>query len=164
GRPSRFAQRIRGEIRNNQKFGNWSMRNSFNAEYHFPQRSKFSYRLFHTFQLTYRDRDWPIDIRPFFQTRLYYYLGGRQVVFEDPESEEIITAAPDGLHGFRYILGCRIKLHDSVSMTLSYLNHREFNASLFGGNPLNTEDLNEGDVNNQFFNFQSLGVGLSFRQ
>ncbi|MEO1437897.1 MAG: hypothetical protein AAFV80_20315, partial [Bacteroidota bacterium] len=163
GRPSRFSQRIRGEIRNTQRFGNWQWRNSLNAEYHFPQRSKFSYRFFHTMQLTYRDKDWPIDVRPFVQTRLYYYLGGKPTDFEDPETEEVIVAAPNGFHGFRYIAGLRFRINKSLAMTVSYLNHREFNTSLFGGNPLNTIDASNGRLRNQFFNFQSIGIGLSIR-
>lgn len=163
GKPSRMAHRVRGEIRYSNRFGPWALRNSLNAEYHFPVRNKFRYRFFHTAQLTYRNDKWPLGLRPYFQTRLYYYLGGRSIEYFDENTEDIVAAAPDGFHGFRTILGLRMRASKALTLNLTYLNHREFNTSFLGGNPLNTLDPDSDRRRNQFFNFKSIGLSLSFR-
>lgn len=158
--------RISSRFRLNSRLGKWRLANSLRAEWHFPERSKFEYRLRYGFRLHRGDWGMPLKITPYINNEFHYYLSGRPLQYRDPSGDKVIKQSPDGLHAYRFTLGIGFRPFKRARAGISYMVQREFNV----GNKyreINVVDPRDGDINRTFNNFSVLqfrfGYQIDFR-
>lgn len=134
----------------------------FRTEWHFPERSKFEYRLRYAFRIHRRNWDLPLRARPFMTNEFHYYISGRPLWYRDNAGERVVRQSPDGLHAHRITLGVRISPMKRTNVTLRFMRQTEFNL----GNKyrrINVEDPRNGKVRRKFNNFSALVISTSYR-
>lgn len=146
----------------NFRSGKLRVANTFRTEWHFPERSKFEYRLRYRIKMHAGDWGLPLDITPFVSDEIHYYHGGKPFQYRDDEGEKLVLQSPNGFHAHRMQVGIRLRPFKRASVTLSFLQHREFNM----GNKyrrLNVTDPRNGEVKRKFSNFSVLMASFSYR-
>ena len=134
----------------------------FRTEWHFPERSKFEYRLRYAFRIHRRNWDLPLNARPFMTNEFHYYLSGRPLWYRDDAGERVVRQSPDGLHAHRITIGIRVSPMKRTNVTLRFMRQTEFNL----GNQyrrINVEDPRNGKVRRKFNNFSALVISTSYR-
>ncbi len=154
--------RITGRLNYGMKFQSIRIMNYFRAEWHFPERSKFQYRLRYGFRIHHRKWKLPIKARPFITNEFHYYLSGRPLWYRDGSGDRIIKQSPDGLHAHRLTIGLRITPLKRTNISLRFMRQTEFNL----GNEfrkINVEDPRNGKVRRRFNNFSAFILTASHR-
>lgn len=144
------------------KVGKLRVTNQLRAEWHFPSRSKYEYRLRYSFGLDAGNFGLPLDITPYMNNELHYYLNGKPLNYRDADGDIIVSQSPNGLHAHRIRIGVRFKPLKRANMSLSYMRQTEFNI----GNEyrkINVTDPRDGDVLRDFINFSVLSLSFSYR-
>lgn len=143
------------------------MKQSIGAQFYFPGFRKYQTRWVYQTRLTYRNKRWPMGLRPYVQGSLFYYLNGQAVEFfsEDAEGEEIVREeVPNGLHRYRIKVGISFKPSirtDKLRFGIYYMLQREFNMGGLG-NDLNVVDPEDpGSIINPFSNYSVIGTSIS---
>ncbi len=160
GRQSR--NRLTGRVDYRIRLENFWIQNAFRVEWHFPERSKFQYRLRYAFRIHPRGLDLPLRARPFITNEFHYYLSGRPLWYRDEQGEKVIRQSPNGLHAHRLTLGLRITPLKRTNVTFRFMRQTEFNL----GNKyrkINVEDPRDGRIRRRFNNFSALIVTASYR-
>ncbi len=109
------------------------------AQYYTPQPEKYQFRYVYSGKLSYRHKNAPLHLSPYFQYFLYYYSGGKEFEYEDMDTGEIVNQASNGLHRYRIRAGVSFKpipKYRPLSLVFYYAIQREFNIEGFG-NDLN---------------------------
>lgn len=154
--------RLTGRLSYYTRWKNFGVTNTFRAEWHFPQRSKFEYRLRYAFRIHPRGLDLPLRARPFMTNEFHYYLSGDPLWYRDSDGERVVEQSPDGLHAHRFTLGLRITPIKRTNLTVRYMRQTEFNlGSKY--RRLNVEDPRNGRVRRRFNNFSVFMVTVSHR-
>lgn len=154
--------RLTGRVSYRMNWDNFRVVNTFRAEWHFPQRSKFEYRLRYAAMIYPRKLDLPLNARPFMTNEFHYYLSGDPLTYRDAEGEKVVEQSPDGLHAHRLTLGLRVRPIKRLSVTFRYMRQTEFNL----GNKyrkINVEDPRNGRIRRRFNNFSALVITASYR-
>lgn len=135
---------------------------SFNFEQHFTQRSKFQQRYYLRWDLYYRNTDWPLRLRPFFNQKIYYYTGGRPLQYYDEFGSKTENIPPSGLHAYRWRAG--IKIFPTKNMILSAFleQQKEFNINFLGTKEINSLNPNSGKIRRGFYNYTTIGLSVYF--
>lgn len=154
--------RLTGRVSYRMTWQNFRVMNTFRAEWHFPQRSKFEYRLRYAMRIYPRKLDLPLNARPFMTNEFHYYLSGDPLWYRDAEGEKVVEQSPDGLHAHRFSLGLRFTPLKRTNITVRYMRQTEFNL----GNKyrrINVEDPRNGRIRRGFNNFSVLMITASYR-
>ncbi len=135
---------------------------SFRAEWHFPERSKFEYRLRYAFRLHLRNWDLPYGARPFITNEFHYYLSGRPLSYRNESGERVARQSPNGLHAHRLTLGIRFSPLRRTNITVRFMRQREFNIG-HKYRRINVEDPRNGKIRRKFNNFSAIVISTSYR-
>lgn len=156
---------------------NWHrfrMKNTAQVEKYFPIQPKFGARLVLTNKWSYVNKKWPLDISPYIKNQLYYYQGGKPIVYwlaeEDIETdveegediEESIEQAPNGWHRYRFSAGIRSKLSKQIALSIFYTKQIEFNTGLAPYRELNVYNKSQTRRKRPFNNYSLIGMSLVF--
>ncbi|MDN5211347.1 DUF2490 domain-containing protein [Fulvivirgaceae bacterium BMA12] len=158
----RSRNRLTGRVDYRIRLENFWIQNAFRVEWHFPERSKFQYRLRYAFRIHPRGLDLPLRARPFVTNEFHYYLSGRPLWYRDEQGEKVIRQSPNGLHAHRLTLGLRITPVKRLNVTFRFMRQTEFNL----GNKyrkINVEDPRDGRIRRRFNNFSALVVTGAYR-
>ncbi|BFP42456.1 hypothetical protein FGF1_33010 [Flavobacteriaceae bacterium GF1] len=154
--------RIDPRVRYRFKLGKLRIANQLRAEWHFPSRSKFEYRLRYALGLNAGDFGLPMDITPYMTNELHYYLNGRPLNYRDTDGDVIVRQSPNGLHAHRIRIGVRFRPFKRANVSLSFMRQTEFNiGSRF--RQINVVDPRDGDILRGFNNFSVLSFSFSYR-
>lgn len=153
--------RLYGEMRYTQKLGDFRFQHKIGGEHHFTSLRKFQQRYYYSLKTYYRNKDLPLELRPFFTQKLFYYNGGKPIQEIDEETNEIFEVVPNGLHAYRFQLGVRVSPTEKMNVSLYYMKQVEFNSFL--GNDINVENENTGKITAPFYNFGVIGLTMSYR-
>ena len=154
--------RITGRFRLNLRLGKVRIANSLRAEWHFPERSKFEYRLRYGFRVHRGNWGLPLKTTPFITNEFHYYLSGRPFQYRDDLGEKVVKQSPDGLHAHRITLGVRFRPFRRAQASLSYMRQTEFNI----GNKyrrINVTDPRNGKIRRKFNNFSVVMFRFSYQ-
>ncbi len=154
--------RIVGRYRADLKFGKLRLANSLRAEWHFPERSKFEYRLRYGLRIHRGNWGLPLKTTPFITNEFHYYLSGKPLQYRDELGDKVVKQSPDGLHAHRVTLGVRFRPFKRASASLSYMRQTEFNI----GNKyrrINVVDPRNGRVRRSFSNFSVVMFRFSYQ-
>ncbi|WP_158597753.1 DUF2490 domain-containing protein [Aquimarina sp. AD10] len=153
--------RINGRFRLNLRLGKLRIANSLRGEWHFPERSKFEYRLRYGFQIHRGNWGLPLKFTPFITNEFHYYLSGKPLQYRDDNGEKVVKQSPNGLHAHRITLGVRFKPFKRANASISYMKQTEFNI----GNKyrdINVVDPRNGRVRRSFSNFSVVMFRFSY--
>jgi len=154
--------RVETRFRYRVRWGKLRIYNYLRGEWHFPERSKFEYRIRYALGLHAGDWGMPLRITPYITNELHYYLNGRPFQYRDGNGEKLVKQSPDGLHAYRIRLGVRFRPFKRASASLSFMRQTEFNI----GSPfrrLNVTDPRNGEIKRSFNNFSVLAFSFSYR-
>ncbi len=154
--------RLTGRFRLNARLGKLRIANSFRAEWHFPERSKFEYRLRYGFRIHRGNWGLPLKTTPFITNELHYYLSGKPLQYRDEFGEKVVKQSPNGLHAHRITLGVRFRPFKRANASLSYMRQTEFNI----GNKyreIHVVDPRNGRIRRQFNNFSVVMFRFSYQ-
>lgn len=153
-------------------FGNFRMKNTTQVEKYFPIQPKFGARLVLTNKWSYSNRKWPLRMSPFVRNQLYYYQGGKPIVYwlpeeefevgEEGEVEESIEQSPNGWHRYRFSFGVRSKLSKQLALSLFYIKQIEFNTGWAPYRALNVYNKSQTRIKRPFNNYSLIGLSLVF--
>lgn len=144
------------------RVGKLRVGNTLRAEWHFPERSKFEYRVRYGLQLHAGDWGLPLDITPYVSNELHYYLGGKPFQFRDDNGEKVVNQSPNGLHAHRIKLGVRFKPFKRASAGLSFMRQTEFNLG-DKYRRINVTDPRNGEIKRPFNNFSVVAFNFAYR-
>ncbi len=154
--------RITARFGLNMKLGKFRFNNNLRGEWHFPERSKFEYRLRYGLRIHRGSWGLPWKTTPFINNEIHYYLSGKPLQYRDEEGEKVVKQSPDGLHAYRFTLGVRFRPFKRASASVSYMRQTEFNI----GNKyreINVIDPRNGRVRRSFNHFSVLMFRFSYR-
>ncbi|WP_299212305.1 DUF2490 domain-containing protein [uncultured Aquimarina sp.] len=155
--------RITGRFRLNTRLGKIRFANNLRAEWHFPERSKFEYRI--RYGLRIHAGNWgllPLKTTPFITNEVHYYLSGRPLQYRDELGDKVVKQSPDGLHAHRVTLGVRFRPFRRANASISYMRQTEFNiGSKY--REINVVDPRNGRVRREFNNFSVLMFRFSYQ-
>lgn len=155
--------RLYTELQYTQKAGALRFQHKLGGEHNFTPITKFQQRYYYNLKIYYKNNDLPWKLRPYLTQKLLYYSGGNAIpveVFEDGEVEAVST---NGLHAYRATIGLRVSPTDRLNISLYYMRQFEFNATAFGGEPLNVMNVETGRIAAPFYNFGVIGISTSFK-
>ncbi|WP_422079406.1 DUF2490 domain-containing protein [Ulvibacterium sp.] len=153
--------RIETRFRLSQRWGKLRIAHTLRPEWHFPERSKFEYRIRYALRLHAGDWGLPLDITPYLTNELHYYLDGRPFQYRDNNGDKLVRQSPNGLHAHRIRLGVRFRPFKRASASLSFMRQTEFNI----GSPyrrLNVQDPRNGEIKRRFNNFSVLAFSFFY--
>ena len=154
--------RLTGRVSYYTKWKGFRVMNTFRAEWHLPERSKFEYRLRYAMRIHPRNLDLPLRARPFMTNEFHYYLSGDPLWYRDAEGERVVEQSPNGLHAHRFTLGLRITPLKRTNLTMRFMRQTEFNlGSKY--RRINVEDPRNGRIRRRFNNFSVFIVTVSHR-
>ncbi len=154
--------RITGRFRLNARLGKLRIANSLRAEWHFPERSKFEYRLRYGFRIHRGNWGLPLKTTPFVTNEFHYYLSGKPLQYRDDLGEKVVKQSPDGLHAHRITLGVRFRPFKRANASLSYMRQTEFNiGSKY--REINVVDPRDGRIRRGFNNFSVVMFRFSYQ-
>ncbi len=154
--------RITGRFRLNLRLGKLRLANSLRGEWHFPERSKFEYRLRYGLRIHRGSWGLPLKTTPFITNEFHYYLSGRPLQYRDEFGEKVVKQSPDGLHAHRITVGVNFRPFRRARASLSYMRQTEFNiGSKY--REINVVDPRDGDIKRAFNNFSVLMFRFSYR-
>ena len=108
------------------------------AQYFVPKLEKYQIRLVYKLKASYRNKNLPLNMVPFAQAFVYYYLNGTPLFYYDDEGGIEDYASPNGIHRVRLKGGVKItpiKRWSNFNAVVYYAYNKELN---FGpGNDLN---------------------------
>lgn len=163
GDPDQQARnRIETRLRLSHRWGKLRIAHTLRPEWHFPERSKFEYRIRYALGLHAGNWGLPLKITPYITNELHYYLDGRPFQYRDSAGDKLVKQSPNGLHAHRIRLGLRFRPFKRASANLSFMRQREFNI----GSPyrrLNVTDPRNGEVKRSFNNFSVLSFSFFYR-
>lgn len=136
--------------------------NNFRAEWHFPERSKYEFRLRYAFRLHIRNLDLPLRARPFITNEFHYYLAGRPLWYRDNKGDKVVRQSTDGLHAHRITLGLRFTPFKRTNVSIRYMRQTEFNIGS-EYRRINTVDPRDGKVRRAFNNFSTFIFTVNYR-
>ncbi|WP_282080515.1 DUF2490 domain-containing protein [Aquimarina algiphila] len=154
--------RITGRFRLDLKLGKFRIANSLRGEWHFPERSKFEYRLRYGFRVHRGNWGLPFKTTPFITNEFHYYLSGRPLQYRDELGEKVVRQSPNGLHAHRITLGVRFRPFKRANASLSYMRQTEFNI----GNKyreINVTDPRNGKIRRAFNHFSVVMFRFSYQ-
>ncbi len=154
--------RLTGRFRIDVRLGKFRIANSLRAEWHFPERSKFEYRLRYGFRIHRGNFGLPFKTTPFITNEFHYYLSGKPLQYRDDLGEKVVKQSPDGLHAHRITLGLRFRPFKRANASISYMRQTEFNI----GNKyreINVVDPRNGRVRRSFNNFSVVMFRFSYQ-
>lgn len=154
--------RLSSRFRLNSRLGKFRFANSLRAEWHFPERSKFEYRLRYRFRVHRGNWGLPLRITPFVANEFQYYLSGRPLQYRDEAGERLVRQSPNGLHAHRITLGASFRPFKNANASLSYIRQTEFNL----GNKyreINVTDPRDGRILRRFNDFSVLMFRFSYQ-
>jgi len=154
-------KRLSARVEFNTRLENYMIKSTFRTEWHYPERSKFEYRLRYAFKITRRNWDLPMRLRPYITNEFHYYLGGRPFNYRDNEGNKVVTQSPRGLHAHRISFGASFRPLKRTSVSLRFMRQTEFNA----GNKyrrINITDPRNGKVKRRFTHFSALILSASY--
>ncbi|WP_219011695.1 DUF2490 domain-containing protein [Aquimarina litoralis] len=154
--------RITGRFRLNARLGKVRFANSLRAEWHFPERSKFEYRIRYGLRIHGGNWGLPLKTTPFITNEVHYYLSGRPLQYRDASGDKVVKQSPDGLHAHRVTLGIRFRPFRRANASISYMQQTEFNiGSKY--REINVVDPRNGRVRRAFNNFSVLMFRFSYQ-
>ena len=154
--------RVTGRFRYNARLGKFRFLNSLRVEWHFPERSKFEYRIRYGIHIHRGSWGLPLRTTPFITNEFHYYLSGRPLQYRDEQGEKVVKQSPDGLHAHRITLGVRFRPFKRANASISYMRQTEFNiGSKY--REINVTDPRDGDILRAFNNFSVLMFRFSYR-
>jgi hypothetical protein len=159
--PQWLFHRLYTELQYTQKAGDFRFQHKLGGEHHFTPVAKFQQRYYYSLKTYYRNKDLPLELRPYITQKLMYYRGGNPIPVDD--DDEIIFIRPNGLHAYRLQAGVRVTPMDRLNVSLYYMRQFEFNAPFFGGEELNVTNAMTGKTAAPFYNFGVIGISLSYR-
>ncbi|WP_350284813.1 DUF2490 domain-containing protein [uncultured Croceitalea sp.] len=163
GDPDQQARnRLETRFRLSQRWGKLRIAHTLRPEWHFPERSKFEYRIRYSLGLHAGNWGLPLKITPYITNELHYYLDGRPFQYRDSAGDKLVRQSPNGLHAYRIRLGVRFRPFKRASANISFMRQREFNI----GSPyrsLNVTDPRNGEVKRGFNNFSVLSFSFFYR-
>ncbi|MEW7292144.1 DUF2490 domain-containing protein [Aquimarina sp. 2304DJ70-9] len=154
--------RITGRYRKDFRLGKLRLANSFRAEWHFPERSKFEYRLRYGLRIHRGNWGLPLKTTPFITNELHYYLSGKPFQYRDELGDKVVKQSPNGLHAHRITLGVRFKPFKRANASLSYMRQTEFNIG-DKYRRINVVDPRNGRVKRAFSNFSVVMFRFSYQ-
>ncbi|MBQ4819293.1 DUF2490 domain-containing protein [Aquimarina sp. MMG016] len=146
----------------NMRLGKVRFNNNLRGEWHFPERSKFEYRLRHGLRIHRGSWGLPWKTTPFINNEVHYYLSGKPLQYRDEEGEKVVKQSPDGLHAYRFTIGIRFRPFKRANASLSYMRQTEFNiGSKY--REINVVDPRNGRVRRSFNHFSVLMFRFSYQ-
>jgi len=154
--------RITSRFRLNTRLGKIRFANNLRAEWHFPERSKFEYRIRYGLRIHGGNWGFPLKTTPFISNEIHYYLSGKPLQYRDASGDKVVKQSPNGLHAHRITLGIRFKPFRRANASISYMKQTEFNiGSKY--REINVEDPRNGRVRRAFNNFSVLMFRFSYQ-
>lgn len=154
--------RLEGRFRYNARIGKIRLQNALRTEWHFPERSKFEYRIRYGLRIHGGSWGLPLKTTPFVTNEFHYYLSGRPLQYRDADGERLIKQSPDGLHAYRFTFGISCRPIKRIRASLSYMRQTEFNiGSKY--REINVVDPRDGDIIRPFNNFSVLILNVSYQ-
>lgn len=103
-----------------------------------PTLEKYQSRIMYSNQISYKNENWDMELTPFVQGTVYYYLNGVGTSYYNNEGNFVGFYSPNGLHRMRTKIGVKFKPFNTskVTIALYYSMQREFNFPTFGGHDL----------------------------
>lgn len=154
--------RLDPRIEYNVRLGKLRIGNRLRTEWHFPERSKFEYRLRYALQLHAGNFGLPLKATPYISNEFHYYLGGSPLQYRDETGEKVVKQSPDGLHAHRIRAGIRFKPFKRAYAGISYMRQTEFNIG-DKYRELNVTDPRTGRISRPFNNFSAVTFNFSYR-
>ena len=154
--------RITGRISLAGKLQQIRIMHYFRAEWHFPERSKYEYRLRYAFRIHRRNWDLPLGARPYITNEFHYYLSGRPLWYRDEEGTKVVRQSPNGLHAHRITFGIRVSPIKRMNVNLRFMRQTEFNIG-DKYREINVTDPRNGKVRRRFNNFSVLVLSTSYQ-
>ena len=163
---------IRGSVGLKYKFKflkNFEMDQTIGFQSYYPSLDKYQSRVIYSNQISFSHKKMPMNITPYAQVGLFYYLNGRPSLYYNEQGDFDGYYSPNGLHRVRYKFGIKfkpIKGNTKFGVSLYYCFQKEFNTDIMGGNSLNTSrnvpSTMGQTVTNPFNNYNILGVQFNF--
>ncbi len=158
----RVFQRVLVEIDFKQRWGEFRMKHSFRAEYHWPQLRKWQSRFIYSNKIAYRFKELPLRPTPYLRNQLYWYQGGRDVSYFEEETGELLERRPaNGIHRYRMTAGVRMRLAKRLYTSVFYTWQREFNMPGNEFRRLNVPNA-RGNTQAPFNQFHLIGWSLDY--
>lgn len=144
------------------KLGKFRVTNSLRGEWHFPEASKFEYRIRYGLRVSRGNWGLPLNTTPFINNELHYYLSGRPLQYRDELGNPLVRQSPDGLHAHRITIGASFRPFNGAYATLSYMKQTEFNLG-DRYREINVTDPRDGRILRPFNNFSVLTLSFAYR-
>lgn len=138
------------------------VKHKIRAQYYLPVVQKYTVRVVYQFKVYWYNKWMPMRGRPYMAHNLFYYIGGRPLVYYDPEGAIAAYQSPTGLHRYRISFGYAFKPIKNLSVTLFYNQQWEFNTGLFDNRGLNVIKPGDPDVRLPFNNYWNYGATFSY--
>jgi hypothetical protein len=136
---------------------------------YYPSLDKYQSRIIYNNQISFSHKKLPLNLTPYAQIGLFYYLNGRPTLYYNDEGDFEGYYSPNGLHRVRYKFGIKfkpIKGNTKFGVSLYYSIQKEFNTDILGGHALNasrrTNMETQQEIDNPFNNYNILGIQLNF--
>lgn len=139
------------------KILHWS--NSLQGEINTVSGQANTYRFIYITRLVTSHRLKFLKLSPSVSYWLFYTKGGKAIQYFDDAGSPLVKDTPDGLHRGRFVLNLNTKLSSVLSLSLFYINQKEFNLS---GRDINVVNPRNGKVARPFRDYQVAGINLSF--
>ena len=144
----------------------WRIYNGLKYEKHSPDERKYAHRLIYSFYIRPKSNliAPKIKLTPFFNTQLYYNIGGKAISQYDIEGSKIGKSVPNGLHRIRWRTGFYFKPTKRIKLTIYGMAQEEFNTPRARRNHKEINVLNPrtGKTSRRFNNYFVLGMSAKY--
>ena len=134
--------------------------NSLQVERHSNTETRYRNRFIYITRLSPRRRLDFLNLSPSISYWLYYNAGGSAVQYYDKTGMPGVQQSPNGFHRGRLYLNLNSKISDHVSVSLYYMNQKEFNFLSETNREMNVVDPNTGIVSRPFDDYNVVGCSL----
>ena len=102
-----------------------------------------------------------LKLSPSIRYSLYYNLGGSQVQYYDAALNPVVLQSPNGFHRGRLLINFNSKITKQISVSLFYLNQKEFNFLTGQYKEVNYFDPVKQRIRKPFNDYNAIGVTLN---
>ncbi len=159
GNEGRLAfHRIQTGFEARQEIFGISCKHKVRVQYFIPTVRKYTARVVYQFRVNWKNKFLPMKGTPYMSHNLYYYIGGKPLLYYDEEGAVMAFQSPTDLHRYRMTLGCNFKPAKNVNVSLFYNCQWEFNTNLFPNRGLNVTRPGEPGALLPFNNYWNYGA------
>jgi hypothetical protein len=140
---------------------NWS--NALQLELHSANETRYRNRIIYVTRFAPVKRLKFLKLAPSISYMLYYNIGGNPIQYYDETGLiKTVRQSPDGFHRGRLIINLNSKITKSISLSLYYMNQKEFNFLVPADRKMNYVRPGRTTVYRAFDNYNVIGLSLMY--